>query len=150
MRTLLVELRPAALEDTDLGDLIGHQVNAFTARTRIPVTYERTCIHNPPPEIKEMFYRIVQEAFNNIAKHAEAAAVRVQLDCQVGRTEIIIQDDGIGFDLTATQKEGLGLGIMRERARSAGASLEITSRFDEGTCLHILWQPPDSKEHNND
>ena len=43
MRTLLVELRPAALVDTDLGDLIGHQVNAFIARTRIPVEYERNC-----------------------------------------------------------------------------------------------------------
>ena len=90
MRTLLVELRPAALEDTDLGDLIGHQVNAFNARTRIPVEFERNCDQNPPAAIKEMFYRIVQEAFNNIAKHAEAATVNVEFNSRPDRTELVI------------------------------------------------------------
>ena len=107
-----------------MGDLIGHQVNAFNARTRIPVEFERNCAQNPPPEIKEMFYRIAQEAFNNIAKHAEATAVQVQLDSRAGRTELVIQDDGIGFDLELAQTEGLGLGIMAERARNVGAQLD--------------------------
>ena len=146
MRTLLVELRPSALDDTDLGDLIGHQINAFTTRTRIRVTFKRNCVQNPPPEIKEMFYRIVQEAFNNIAKHAEAETVSVQLDCQGDRAKIVIQDDGIGFDPEAAQKEGLGLGIMHERARSAGASLEITSHLNGGTCMQILWQSLNDQE----
>jgi signal transduction histidine kinase len=139
MRTLLVELRPAALEDTDLGDLIGHQVNAFTARTRIPVTFERASAQNPSPEIKETFYRIVQEAFNNIAKHAEATTVQVLLDCQPGRAELVIEDDGLGFEPEIAQTEGLGLGIMAERARSAGAQLEIHSQIGEGTQLRLLW-----------
>ena len=103
MRTLLVELRPTALVDTDLGDLIGHQINAFIARTRILVDYERNCDQNPPPAIKEMIYRIVQEAFNNIAKHAEAVAVNVKLDSQSGWTELMIQDDGLGFDPDVSQ-----------------------------------------------
>lgn len=142
MRTLLVELRPAALVDTDLGDLIGHQVNAFIARTRIPVAFERNCAQNPPPEIKEMFYRVVQEAFNNIAKHADAGAVQVQLDSQAGKTELVIQDDGIGFDLESAKTEGLGLGIMAERARNVGAQLEIHSQIQSGTRLQITWQKP--------
>ena len=150
MRTLLVELRPSALNDTDLGDLIGHQINAFTTRTRIRVTFERNCVQNPPPEIKEMFYRIVQEAFNNIAKHAEAETVSVQLDCQGDRAKIVIQDDGIGFDTESVQKEGLGLGIMHERARSAGASLEITSHLHGGTCMQIIWQSLNNQELNYD
>ena len=103
MRTLLVELRPAALVDMDLGDLVGHQVNAFNARTRVPVNFECNCTQNPPPEVKEMIYRIVQEAFNNISKYAEADHVTVRLVSQVNRTELVIHDDGIGFDLDTAQ-----------------------------------------------
>jgi signal transduction histidine kinase len=140
MRTLLVELRPAALVDTDLGDLIGHQVNAFIARTRLTVEYERNCVQNPPLEVKEAFYRIAQEAFNNIAKHAEASQVRVRLDCQPGLAELAIQDNGIGFDPQASHHEGLGMGIMKERARNIGAKFEIQSQLRGGTSLRIVWR----------
>jgi signal transduction histidine kinase len=116
----------------------------------LPVEFDRNCKHNQPTEVKEMFYRIAQEAFNNIAKHADATAVMVMLDCQQGKTELIIQDDGIGLDLEAAMTEGLGLGIMSERARSVGAQFEISSRICEGTRLHILWQDPINEEHNND
>jgi PAS domain S-box-containing protein len=150
MRTLLVELRPAALIDTDLGDLIGHQVNAFNARTRVPVEFERNCAQNPPPEIKEAFYRIAQEAFNNIAKHAEAEAVRVQLNARAGQTELEIQDDGLGFDLNSARIEGLGLGIMSERAANVGAKLDIYSRVGKGSRLKITWQESKNEENNDD
>ena len=150
MRTLLVELRPAALVDTDLGDLINHQVNAFIGRTRLPVEFNRTCQQNPPTEVKEMFYRIVQEAFNNIAKHAEATHVSLTLNCLPGQAALTIQDNGVGFDFQSAMSEGLGLGIMQERVHSVGASLEINSRVREGTQLHIFWQDPNNEELNND
>ncbi len=142
MRTLLVELRPAALADTDLGDLVGHQVNAFVARTRLEVRYERRVAHNPPTEVKEAFYRILQEAFNNIAKHADASHVSVVLNCEPARVELTIQDDGIGFDPLSSEHEGLGLGIMSERARNAGAALEINSRVHDGTVIRVCWEAP--------
>jgi signal transduction histidine kinase/predicted hydrocarbon binding protein len=140
MRTLLLELRPAALADIGLGDLIGHQVNAFTARARLPVEFNQNCKENPPFDVKEMFYRITQEALNNIAKHADATTVTVWLDCHPGTVELIIQDDGVGFDLEAAKTEGLGLGIMQERAQNVGAQLEIHSQIDDGTKLRIFWQ----------
>lgn len=146
MRTLLVELRPAALADTDLGDLLEHQVNAFIARTRLQVGFERSVSHNPPVEVKEAFYRIAQEAFNNIARHAEAAQVRVRLDGEPGKMDLTIQDDGVGFDAQTLEHEGLGLGIMRERARSIGARLEVVSRPGRGTRLHLNWQAPDEEK----
>lgn len=146
MRTLLVELRPAALADTDLGDLLEHQVNAFIARTRLQVRFERSVSHNPPVEVKEAFYRIAQEAFNNIARHAEAAQVRVRLDGEPGKMDLTIQDDGVGFDAQTLEHEGLGLGIMRERARSIGARLEVVSRPGRGTRLHLNWQAPDEEK----
>lgn len=146
MRTLLVELRPAALADTDLGDLLEHQVNAFIARTRLQVGFERSVSHNPPVEVKEAFYRIAQEAFNNIARHAEAAQVRVRLDGEPGKMDLTIQDDGVGFDAQTLEHEGLGLGIMRERARSIGSRLEVVSRPGRGTRLHLNWQAPDEEK----
>ena len=146
MRTLLVELRPAALADTDLGDLLEHQVNAFIARTRLQVGFERSVSYNPPVEVKEAFYRIAQEAFNNIARHAEAAQVRVRLDGEPGKMDLTIQDDGVGFDAQTLEHEGLGLGIMRERARSIGSRLEVVSRPGRGTRLHLNWQAPDEEK----
>lgn len=146
MRTLLVELRPAALADTDLGDLLEHQVNAFIARTRLQVGFERSVSYNPPVEVKEAFYRIAQEAFNNIARHAEAAQVRVRLDGEPGKMDLTIQDDGVGFDAQTLEHEGLGLGIMRERARSIGSRLEVASRPGRGTRLHLNWQAPDEEK----
>jgi signal transduction histidine kinase len=140
MRTLLLELRPAALTDTDLGDLIRHQVNAFIARTRLAVTYERDCTTNPPVAVKEALYRIAQEAFNNIAKHAEATQVMVRLECQPGRAELWLQDNGVGFDLYAPDHEGLGLGIMQERARNVAAQIEISSQPHQGASLRVVWQ----------
>lgn len=140
MRTLLVELRPAALVDTDLGDLIGHQVNAFIARTRIVVEYERSYFYNPPVAVKEAFYRIAQEAFNNIAKHAEATLVIVRLDCQPGKAELLIHDNGIGFDPHAATREGLGMGIMNERARNIGSQIEIRSKLRGGVRLRVVWE----------
>ncbi len=149
MRTLLVELRPAALVDTDLGDLIGHQVNAFTARSRLPTSYECNCIQNPPSEIKEAFYRIIQEALNNIAKHAEATQVKVRLNCLPEKAELLVEDNGIGFEPLENNFEGLGLGIMRERARSVNAQLNICSQMQGGTHLKLLWTNS-NQEYKND
>lgn len=152
MRTLLVELRPAALVDTDLGDLVGHQVNAFIARTRLPVEYKRNCTFNPPPEIKDAYYRIAQEAFNNIAKHAEASQVHVELTCEPEQVWLTIQDNGIGFDPDTSELEGLGLKIMEERARNAGVELEIQSKVHAGTYLRVSWNLTDDaarqEKHN--
>jgi signal transduction histidine kinase len=107
------------------------------------VEFECNCIQNPPPEVKEMIYRIVQEAFNNIAKHAEANHVTVRLVSQVSHTKLVIQDDGIGFDLDKAQAEGLGLNIMAERATNIGACLEISSQIGQGTQLQLLWSKND-------
>jgi len=149
MRTLLVELRPAALVETDLGDLIGHQVNAFVARTRIQVKYENECEQSPPPEIKEMFYRVVQEAFNNIAKHANARMIQVNLQSDTKKTVLIVKDDGVGFDIDVIKNHGLGLGIMKERAHNLGAVLEIKSQTGKGTQINVTWQKQPLKENKH-
>jgi two-component system nitrate/nitrite sensor histidine kinase NarX len=150
MRTLLVELRPAALIDTKINDLIRHQINAFKARTRLSVNYQHHCIDDPPPEVKEVFYRITQEAFNNIAKHADAAMVTVDLNCQSGAVSLIIQDDGIGVDLESAKTEGFGLNIMEERAKNINARFSIQSQYQKGTRLQINWEAQNNEEENHE
>jgi len=140
MRTLLLELRPDTLAEVELGDLYRHLTRAFTGRTRVPVTLTQEGKSGMPPEVKEAFYRVGQEALNNIEKHAEASQVEVHLDLGQGRVEISIRDDGCGFDLAELSPENLGLKIMRERAEAASASLKIKSAPGAGTTIRVRWE----------
>jgi signal transduction histidine kinase len=140
MRTLLFELRPAALADAELGDLLHHLANSITGRARIAVStiIEGQC--SLPVETKIGLYRIAQEALNNVAKHSGASSAAVKLSCQPGRVELSVKDNGQGFDLSCVQAESLGLGIMRERARAIGVALDIKSKINESTEVIALWQ----------
>ena len=140
MRTLLLELRPAVLVDTDLGDLLRHLTNAFTGRTRIPATLKVTGQVDSLPNIKEVYYRVAQESLNNIIKHAEATQVSIHLQHSEEQTLMEIQDNGRGFDTQAVSPENLGLGIMRERAEAIDAQLKIQSDVGAGTCIKLLWK----------
>jgi two-component system nitrate/nitrite sensor histidine kinase NarX len=79
MRALLLELRPAALTETALGDLLGQLAEAFTSRTRVPLTLSVEGHAPLPPEVQVALYRIAQEALNNVSKHAEASQVTLSL-----------------------------------------------------------------------
>lgn len=140
MRTLLLELRPTVLVEMDLGDLIRHLVNAFSGRTRIPVKMTLDGQDDLLPDVKDVFYRVAQEALNNINKHAEASQVSVNLICQKKQVEMFIRDNGRGFDSQSLSTENLGLGIMYERADAIGAQLEIHSRVGEGTSIELKWK----------
>ena len=146
MRTLLIELRPTALSDTNLIDLIGHQINAFKARTRLPVRFEHCCEPDPGVEVKEVFYRIAQEALNNIAKHADASEVDILLEVSPAGAQLTIQDDGVGFDLETARMEGFGMNIMAERAQHIGAEFKIESQVQKGTKLQLSWTAPQESE----
>ena len=140
MRTLLFELRPSALADADLGDLLRQLADSITGRANISVSsnIEGQCALLP--ETKIGFYRIAQEALNNIAKHSGASKATISLRCQSDRVELCIIDNGKGFDISTVKPESLGLGIMRERAKAVGASLSIKSKINEGTEIAVIWQ----------
>ncbi len=141
MRTLLLELRPDALAEVDLGDLLQHLANALGARAGIQAHLERVGQPVLPPEVKEVFYRVAQEALNNIAKHAAATEVRLRLSAQDECVDVAIEDNGRGFDIGALLPDRLGVRIMRERAEMIGATLSIDTAPGAGARIHLRWSP---------
>jgi signal transduction histidine kinase len=147
MRTLLLELRPAALAEANLPDLLKQLGEAVVGRARIPVDVrtEEDCA-GLPADVRVALYRIAQEALNNVAKHSCARRASVGLACDDGAVRLTIADDGNGFDIKAPSGQ-LGLGIMRERADAVGAALDLRSAPGEGTTVTVTWSPPG--DHSN-
>ena len=146
MRALLAELRPSTLTDADLGDLLRLLGNAFTGRTNIPAAVTITGEGLLPAEVQVAVYRICQEALNNVAKHAGASKLEIDLKHKENAIELSIRDDGRGFDPDKTASGHYGLGMMRERAEAVGARLTISSRSGHGTKLTIRWKESGKKE----
>jgi PAS domain S-box-containing protein len=148
MRALLAELRPSTLTDSDLGDLLRLLGNALTGRTNIPVKLTIKGESDLPADTQVILYRICQEALNNIAKHAKASLVEIDvLHCkQPKQLELHIRDNGRGFDPAQPSPSGhYGLGMMRERAETVGASLNVTSQPGEGTDITLIWTEIDPR-----
>ncbi|OGO07447.1 MAG: hypothetical protein A3K46_03420 [Chloroflexi bacterium RBG_13_60_9] len=141
MRVLLAELRPSTLTDGDLGDLLRLLSNAFTGRTNIPVTLSVNGEHTLPTDTQVVIYRICQEALNNIAKHANASQVEIDLRRGEDGLELNIRDNGCGFEADEPARSGhYGLGMMRERAEAVKAVLTLASRPGAGTEITLRWR----------
>jgi PAS domain S-box-containing protein len=151
MRTMLLELRPTALVETRLEDLLWQLTEAITSRVQLVATFNIESIPALPPDVHVTFYRVAQEALHNVVKHAEAGHIVISLHAsppaapegvEDWRGQLILQvrDDGQGFDPGDTEPGQLGLGIMRERAEAIGAMLTITSQPGQGTQVTLAWQ----------
>jgi signal transduction histidine kinase len=117
-------------------------------RIGIPVAVAVSGDCTLPPIVHVALYRIAQEALNNVIKHARASEVDVRLECDTGPpgrvVELQIRDNGQGFDPEQSRPDHLGLGIMRERAETIGADLQIESTVGEGTRVTLFWREPAS------
>jgi PAS domain S-box-containing protein len=141
MRALLLELRPAALEEANLDCLLRQLAEAVAGRSRIAVALSIAELPPLPRDVKIALYRIAQEALNNAARHARASRVELALGALPRGVELRIADDGRGFDPARVSSEHLGLGIMRERADAIGAQLTIESA-PGGTLVTAAWSRP--------
>lgn len=156
MRTLLLELRPAALAETALSDLLDQLAEAAMGRTGAPVTVAVSGDCVLPPDAHVVMYRIAQEALNNVVKHARASRAEVILRCTPDSpgagiaVELSIQDDGRGFDPETVAPEHLGLGIMRERAETIGGHVEVKSEAGKGTQVRVFWNEAGGKKGAED
>jgi signal transduction histidine kinase len=142
LRTLLLELRPDNLTNTPLERLLSHLAEAFTGRMGTPVTMQANCAPNyvTPPPVQRAAYRIAQEALNNIAKHANAEHVSINLVVRPGQVRLAVFDDGCGFAVQQFSDRGLGLSIMRDRAADVGAQFWIDGTPGMGTQLFFVWE----------
>ena len=139
MRALLAELRPSTLTDAELGELLRLLGNAFTGRTNIPAKVTVVGQGVLPADVQVVIYRVCQEALNNVAKHAAASLVEINLTHEDSAIELSIRDDGQGFDPEQIASGHYGLSMMHERAEGVGARLSIKSQPGHGTEFTIRW-----------
>ena len=134
LRSLIVELRPAALDEYGAAAAIESLADRISEREGIPVeahvdlAYERgeeATRHTP--ELESTTYRLVQEALTNAVRHAGASHIRIDVKEHDGCIDVAVKDDGRGFDAEKTNGGGFGLTGMRERVELADGELDIDS-----------------------
>jgi signal transduction histidine kinase len=145
MRILLFELRPSALKTADFETLIHQLGDTLTGRSRIPVDIVIDENLDLPTEVRIVFFRIVQESFNNILKHSEASVVKVSVIGKPDRVLLKISDNGRGFNPQRVSDGCMGIHIMRERLAGIHADLQIESSPGKGTKLISIWMMDNSR-----
>jgi PAS domain S-box-containing protein len=146
VRRVSSELRPSILDDLGILPTLSWFFREFEAACG-HIAVEKAfnvAEHEVPAPLHITLYRIVQEATNNIVKHAGADRVRVSLDRDDDGLHLLIEDNGCGFDLGVAhadegQCRGLGLLSMRERASFSGGTCRIDSAPGRGTRIEVSW-----------
>ncbi len=135
IRNMALLLRPSMLDDFGLLPALEWQAREIGKRTGLRIQVTSEILGELPEEHKTCVYRVVQEALNNCAQHAQASAVQVCVQQADGQIVVTVQDDGSGFD--PERVRGLGLLGMEERARHLGGSFQIDSQPGRGTLLRV-------------
>lgn len=134
LRTLISELRPAALDELGLEAALEALTIRVAAVSGLAIEVQIELGEATlPPEIETSAYRVLQESLNNVAKHAAAEHVQIAVNRTGDELRIEIRDDGTGFHV-GQPTQGWGLTGMRERAALAGGELRIASS-PSGTCV---------------
>ena len=147
IRRLAQDLRPPVLDALGLKVSMQTYCTEFTRRTQLPVTFDVDESIPPLPDVYNIaLYRILQEALNNIIKHAKATHVWVDLSQEDDTITLTIQDNGQGFDTKGGQSNGIGLSSMRERVMIAGGKFTLSSTNKNGTILSAQFPLPASQQ----
>jgi signal transduction histidine kinase len=153
LQRLITDLRPSHLDDLGLPAALRWYAGKVAERSGLKIRVDIFGEETPITEtVKIAIFRIVQEALNNIIKHAEATSVFIQLSYESKRMHVTVRDDGKGFDpdevrRRQTSRPSLGLAGMNERANLLGGSVEIDSGPGQGTLVEakIPNQPRESE-----
>jgi signal transduction histidine kinase len=139
LRETLRQLRSGVTEEAPLSVVGRELVDGFTRRTGVETTFTATDRDSRlPMPVENELLRILQESLNNVAKHSGAGHVEVSWTIDGGNFELVVRDDGCGFDTArGVRDSAYGLVGMRERADVIGAQLEIESRPDHGTTVRV-------------
>jgi signal transduction histidine kinase len=141
MRSLIFQLRPAALQEQGLVAALEKHIAALKAKETFEIELEVKGARRLSDEHEQTLYRIAQEAFNNITKHSQATHVWVTLEIDDQGATLTIKDNGIGFEadsvLERKDRVSLGLTSMQERTELAGGTYKIESTPGNGTCICV-------------
>lgn len=143
VRELSLNLRPPMLDDLGLIPTLRWYIKQYANRLAIETKFEALGLEERlSPELETALYRVVQEALNNVAKHAQASQVQLRLERKGGAIVACIEDNGQGFDVAKVigrkgMVNGTGLLGMRERMTLLGGRLDIRSRPGHGTQLLV-------------
>ena len=145
-RAIMNALRPAMLDDLGLVTTIGAFCKSFRSIHKDIFIVQSLAVEEKdiPEDLKTVIYRMMQEAFNNIAKYSQAELVELSLSRKDETIELAIADNGVGFEVSealskANDEKGVGLTSMRERAELSGGSFRIESIPGEGTTISASW-----------
>lgn len=142
-RKLSLELRPTMLDDLGLLPTLRWYIHQFKNRLNIKAAFTTNGIHQSfSPEVETVVYRVVQEGLTNVARHAQASQVAVNLSYAAEQLAITIADDGIGFDVQALFQsknidDRLGLLGIEERISLFAGTLTVNAAPGQGTTLTI-------------
>jgi PAS domain S-box-containing protein len=145
VRRISMDLRPSILDDLGVVATVAWFCRSYSDTwSGIRVDLDVAVAEREVPErLKTAIYRVLQEGMNNVAVHAAANLIRVRLAGSVDGIELVIEDNGSGFDVEQTLvdagRQGLGLVSMRERVRMCGGSLLIQSTKRIGTIVRAVW-----------
>jgi len=146
VRRIVKDLRPAILDDLGILATITWFCREFQkVYSNIRIEKKINIAENDIPlPLKTTIYRVLQEALNNVAKHSQADSVCLSMQKRSKTIELIVQDNGNGFDLEKTislnpSQRGFGLASMRERAELEGGTFDIQSVINQGTTIRVSW-----------
>jgi signal transduction histidine kinase len=137
LRAVIVHLRPAALEDAGLAAALAKHVDILRRSHEREIALEISGDAPVPAAVEGDVFRIAQEALHNALRHAGAQHIAIVLSCDPGGVRLTVSDDGAGFDRDLVRASSLGLATMAERARSAGATLDIQTAPGAGTTVRL-------------
>ena len=142
MRRLIAALSPAVLEQLGLGAALRQLINRFQRLHNCRVKLQLNKMGTLPQQTEVIAYRLVQECFNNIGKHAAATLVNISLASADGFLKLIVEDNGVGFHVEEAfqKRESFGLAGMRERVALLGGVFQVESRTESpkrGTKISI-------------
>jgi two-component system NarL family sensor kinase len=137
-RRSVMDLRAMSLEGRDLAVALQALCEDFVAMYKLDLTFTVEGKRPLPPRIEAGLYRIAQEALNNIARHAQAQQLILELVINDERVEMCIEDNGRGFDPAQVIEGRYGLIGLNERVKLLGGTLEISSMPGEGTELEVI------------
>ncbi|ULQ45685.1 PAS domain S-box protein [Flagellatimonas centrodinii] len=144
VRNLSLDLRPAVLDDLGLAPALRWYAERQAALGRLQLEMQLSPpADRPSPEVETALFRIAQEAMTNVLRHAGAERLRLSLTLEGQRLQLVIEDDGRGFDpakLPPVTERHFGLLGMHERARLLGGDVQVTSLAGEGTRV-AAWVP---------